>query len=407
MEAPTPSSASNDPTFGKHLKRVMKVLGIIQDALKEPLNVGHQGQVSKIVNDLVEPTPEQILAVATFCKCSPWTLIGGTTLVDKVGGECIVSVDPETHILLAYYASALTGLDDDQRGAVFGDAEIVREACEGMQTLLYEPADYTDPKRNAKLPAERVYEIDHAQVSRSDFLVLNTRFPSFGAGQELEIAKNQGIPVVLLIPRRVQPSRMVLGTCARLHPVEFSDVNELHRALAITMPQLQNDMLARRRPRPATVEDSFAARMKARREKLHLDYAAIGRHIGLAAHGVEQLEKGLCPNPSLAILEGLANALCTSVSYLVDGVMRHLEDYDPTLRRSKDNLTKYADAHNLTRHETQELWTAHMVEFSTHRYSVAEARTEAVTEADWQSRHKGSTNGRAKQRSLALDNDQE
>ena len=392
-------------TFGRHLKRVMQVAGVKQDTLANALNLS-QGQVSKLVNDHVEPTLEQVDIAATCCKCSRWTLIGGTLLADKFGGDCIVSLDPEAHMLLAYFASALTGLSEQVRGEIFDDAKVVREACEKMGALLYEPADYTDPVRHAQLHPQRVYEVDHAQVSRSDFLVLDTRCASFGAGQELEIAKNEGLPIVVLIPRGIRPSRMVTGTCARLHHIEFASTDELRRGLDSTLPILATDLLDRRRPTAvAHGDDSFRARLKSRRETLHLDYAAVGRHVGLAPHGIEQLEKGLFPNPSLRILEGLALALDTSISYLVDGVMRNIEEVDTTLRRSKDSLHRFADDNGLTRQEAQTLWTNHMVKFSEQRYSVAEARAEAVNESGWQERYDELKSGHTKMRQLRLDND--
>jgi transcriptional regulator with XRE-family HTH domain len=383
---------------------MMKLAGVKQETLAAELGL-LQPQVSKLVNDHVEPTLEQVDTAARCCKCSRWTLTGGTSLEAKFGGECIVSLDPEAHLLLAYFASALTGLTEVQRGEIFADAAAVRDVCEDSKTLLYEPSAYTDPERNAKVPPERVYEIDHAQVSRSDFVILDTRYPSFGAGQELEIAKNEGIPVVLLIPYGTLPSRMVRGTCARLHHVQFSTEDELRRELRTVLPTLNADLLARRHHNAQLGDGSFASRLKERREKLHLDYSALGRYVGLAPRAIEQLEKGLFPNPPLRILEALALALLTSVSYLVDGVMRHLEAYDPIARRSKDNLHAFADANGLTRMETQALWTEHIVKFSRDRNSVAEARSEAVGEAEWGARNAERKGGPVKPRQMKIADD--
>lgn len=384
---------SNQPTFGTHLESVRKAAGLKQEALADGLDIS-QTKISRLLNGAVEPTFDEVVKLAKICGVSRWTLIGGTELASKYPTECIVGLEPEASVKwVAYFASALTGLDADARASLFHDAQTVRRACEEIRAYLYEPANYTDPVRNQDLNAEYVYAIDHAQVSHTHFLVLHARQPSFGAGQELEIATNVGIPVVLLAPRGVQISRMVLGCYARLHLVHFADSRELAEGLAATFTKLATDLVDRHRGAaplsPALQqpgENSFAGRVKVLRMSMQLDETTLARHVGLAPHAISEIEGGRHGNPSLATVRAVAQVLRTSVSYLVDGVAHNAEESDPVVRKSLDTLLQLAKDKQVPQPEFQELWDTYVLDYRTHRHAVAEARTEAVTVREWTER---------------------
>jgi transcriptional regulator with XRE-family HTH domain len=390
-------------TFGRHLRSLCKAAGIKQDALASELGV-HQSTISRFMNDEACPKLDQVDRMAQIFGVSRWALIGGTALASEFPSDCIVSLDPEAKLKwVGYFASGLTGLSEAERQVLFNDAQVVREACESIRAYLYEPANYTDPVRNYDLAPERVYAIDHAQVSRSHFLVFHARYPSFGAGQELEIALNAGLPVVLLRPRGAAISRMVLGTYARLHEVHYATHDDLRRALEATfdvlvtdlMQRHQHDSTAAQMALSATVEqaDTFGGRIKEIRTSMKASHASIARLIGVAPHAIEQLESGGYPNPSLTLLRRLAQVLRTSVSELVDGVPRRLEDYDPVLRRSQDALHQYANRCHIPIDQVQKLWDAYHLEYTTERKAVAAARTTALTEQDWETRHRAMKEG--------------
>lgn len=319
-----------------------------------------------------------------------------------MSGECLVTIAGDASVKwLAYFASGLTGLADDQRAMLQRDAVSVRRACEGIQAYLYEPAEFTDPVKNENLTPERVYEIDHAQVTRSHFLVLDARFPSFGAGQEIEIAMNGGIPIVLLKPKRMKVSRMVTGTFARLFIVEFESADQLDAGLDARFTELVAELANLHRIEAFAFvsksdgDESLGARLRRIRSGMRLDEVTVARLVGLAPHAIRQFEEDL-GNPSVTHLHRLAAVLKTSVAHLVEGVATRPEETDPVLRKSKDSLHAFAEKRGLSHTDVNQLWKSHVELYSSQRQSVAEARTEPLSENDWEKRHRESKpNGKA------------
>jgi transcriptional regulator with XRE-family HTH domain len=214
--------------LGRNIESVMLAAHFTQEALGQEIGVS-QSTMSRLLTSNVERDKDfhYVEKIANATNAPIHLLVAGTEFATKVPAPCVVTLDPESRIKwLVYFASALTGLDDAQRKRIDTDAAMARQACEEIQGLLYEPAWYTDPKANRELSPSQVYSIDHQQVSQSHIMIFNCRYPSFGAGQELEIAAAAGLPVILLEPRDARVSRMVRGTYVRLsntfHP-KFAD----------------------------------------------------------------------------------------------------------------------------------------------------------------------------------------
>jgi transcriptional regulator with XRE-family HTH domain len=395
------------PTFGSHLESVRRAAGLGQKELATALGVS-QSTVSRFIHDELKPNVDQVDVIAKCCGVSRWALIGGTELAAEFPSEClgVVSVDSEAPVKwLAYFASCLTSLRDQERELLFREAALVRDACEGIRAYLYEPANYTDPVRNQSLPPETVYAIDHAQVSRSHFVVLHSRHPSHGAGQELEIAMNAGLPVILLQAAGSRVSRMVLGTYARLHQVHYENDEELTRKLRAALPKVVSELVARHKGEAFVPwqlarqpDETFAARLKALRSDMQMDAETLGRHAGISRIAIENMEKGLFSNPSVTTVRLLAQILRTSTSLLLDGIPQRLEDNDPIARRSLDNLHRFASSEHIPHEDVLTLWDAFLPEYARHRQAVADARVLAVSEDEWAKRHaalKGKKNGGA------------
>lgn len=392
----------SQPTFGSHLESVRRAAGLGEKELATAIGVS-QSTISRFIHDKLGPSVEQVDGLARCCGVSRWTLIGGTKFAGEFPSECVVSVDSEAHVKwLAYFASCLTSLSEEERVVLLAEAAIVRDSCEHIRAYLYEPSNYTDPVRNHGLPPEKVYEIDHAQVSRSHLVVLHARHPSHGAGQELEIATNAGLPVVLLEPAGTRISRMVRGTYARLHQVPYGTKDELKIKLQATLPVVVSELVARHVGEsfgPTMVarqpDETFAARLKALRSDMQMDHETLGRHVGLSRRAIENLESGLFSNPSIATVRLLARVLRTSVSQLLDGVSQRLEDHDPIVRRSFDSLQRFGGDNKIPLGDVQALWDAFLPEYKKQRQAVADARTAAVTVAEWEKRY-ATTKGTSK-----------
>jgi hypothetical protein len=128
-----------------------------------------------------------------------------------------------------YISGALTAIDDGARARVFYEllAEIVSEC--GLHPYL--PHHSTDPVAAPGLDPRSVYEIDRSRVSRSGLVVAYAGTPSFGVGIEVEIAREHGIPVILVAERDRAVSRILLGSPAVVDVVRFTDLAALRRSL--------------------------------------------------------------------------------------------------------------------------------------------------------------------------------
>ena len=128
-----------------------------------------------------------------------------------------------------YISGGLTGLADAARTRVFYEllAEIASES--GLQPYL--PHRSTDPVAAPDLDPRSVYEIDRARVARSALMIAYAGSPSFGVGIEVEIAREHGIPVILVAERERTISRILLGSPAVVDIVRFSDLAVLRHAL--------------------------------------------------------------------------------------------------------------------------------------------------------------------------------
>ena len=71
----------------------------------------------------------------------------------------------------AYLASALTGLDEDEREQLFAVSDIVTAACEELGIIVYEPRKSTDPTQHPDVPAEEVFNKDRERVLNSDLII--------------------------------------------------------------------------------------------------------------------------------------------------------------------------------------------------------------------------------------------
>ena len=96
-----------------------------------------------------------------------------------------------------YVSGALTAVEDGAPIRLFYEllAEIVSAA--GLRPYL--PHRTTDPITAAHLDPRTVYDIDRAHVTGAAVLVGYAGIPSFGVGIEVELAREHGVPVILVV----------------------------------------------------------------------------------------------------------------------------------------------------------------------------------------------------------------
>jgi tRNA A-37 threonylcarbamoyl transferase component Bud32 len=150
--------------------------------------------------------------------------------LDEIAG--LGPTDETFEPLHGYVATALTGLDPDARDAVAFAANLIAEVGKHFQIYIYQPRRFTDPLMHADVTPEAVYLQDRKRVLAADVLFVLLNEPSFGVGQEIEIAASIAKPVVLLSRLGTKVSRMVRGSFANIvGEVECSTPEELERGL--------------------------------------------------------------------------------------------------------------------------------------------------------------------------------
>ncbi len=124
----------------------------------------------------------------------------------------------------AYVSGVLTGGEEIEVLKKFYEriAEVSREA--GIEAYI--PHLVSDPIGNPLMTPEEVYDLDRKQVLDSNLLIAYVGMPSLGVGQEIEIARGNNIPVVLLMEKDRRISRMVRGNPAVIAEIHFSDFKD-------------------------------------------------------------------------------------------------------------------------------------------------------------------------------------
>src|SRR5881396_1697266 len=129
----------------------------------------------------------------------------------------------------AYVSGALTALDDAPRTKLF--YEPLAEIAEAARLRAYLPHRVTDPMAAAHLDPRAVYEIDRAHVTGAAVLIAYAGIPSFGVGIEVELAREHGVPVIVVAERDRPISRLLLGNPAVVEIVRFADLDGLRKQL--------------------------------------------------------------------------------------------------------------------------------------------------------------------------------
>ncbi|MEA2661168.1 MAG: hypothetical protein QOH08_740 [Chloroflexota bacterium] len=128
-----------------------------------------------------------------------------------------------------YISGALTAIADGARARVF--YELLAEIVSDCGLRPYQPHQTTDPIAAPDLDPRSVYDIDRARVARAGLLIAYAGTPSFGVGIEVEIARERGIPVILVAERDRTVSRILLGSPAVVDIVRFTDLAALRQSL--------------------------------------------------------------------------------------------------------------------------------------------------------------------------------
>jgi len=137
-----------------------------------------------------------------------------------------------------FISGALTGIENPD--IIKANYECLGRLCEELGVNPYIPHQHTDPIAHPHVSARQVYEVDRLHVCTASLVIAYVGIPSLGVGQEIEIAREHGVPVVLLYERGKRISRMTRGSPNVIAEVRFDDIEEaLHQVKAILMGELK------------------------------------------------------------------------------------------------------------------------------------------------------------------------
>ena len=192
----------------------------------------------------------------------------------------------------------------------------------------------------------QVYLTDRSRASTHDFIILFCGDPSYGVGQENEIATQAGIPAIRLIPPK-GISRMMAGSFVRAIDIHYSgtldteikfDREHLFRALQdIRKLYFRHRALYR-----GLNSDAFGNRLRRLVDDRSGAYVQFADDLGISLDYLHTLmqEPFSVSNPSARLLNRIATLLGTRVGYLLG----ESEETDPIWVESNASWRKWITA---------------------------------------------------------------
>lgn len=100
--------------------------------------------------------------------------------------------------------------------------DTIVKACRKIGYKAYNAHKFTDPHKHPHIDPRDIYYINKKLVSGVRLVIAYVGSPSTGTGQELEIAEDNNVPIILIYEKGKKVSRMVLGSPSVVDKVEFS-----------------------------------------------------------------------------------------------------------------------------------------------------------------------------------------
>lgn len=244
--------------------------------------------------------------------------------------------------IVGYLATPLTGLnsqeDDELRRVVKSIRTIVcDEQFRNPRFDVYWPGDHTHPQIHADTTAQQVYVTDRSRASTHDFIILFCASPSYGVGQENEIATQAGVPAIRLIPPEGL-SRMMVGSFIRTTDIPYS--GSLRSRIAFDEEKVREALRTIRQVRFRTSAlfrgmngDGFGKRLRRLiDDRCNADYIQFSADIGVSQMYLHKMmdEPFLVSNPSAQLLKRMAHRLGERVAFLLG----EAEENDPVWTES-------------------------------------------------------------------------
>lgn len=390
--------STNSNTFGEKVRLQRGKMGWTQDDLAQAAKLS-QSEVCKVEKGRVKDvTKETVGKLAVAFNVDPGRLALGTPFAHFFGESDTLPTGTliECPPIMAYFASALTGLDDTQLAELKELDQTVEAVCNSYDrypVVLYRPRLTTSPQDNPLIADRDVYEIDSGRVASSDILILAAIFPSLGAGMELQMAYDCCTPVILLTKNGIRLSKMATGCPVRKKVVTYGSIRELPERLADGLneiiPIIAEHRLGYEQSDNESEGLSLGQRIRHLRAELHdLTEADLARMVGVDTACIEYLESKpeQISNPSLRLLKKIARALLTSDSYILTGYAPPIHLTNPIFSDHLQQLKSLSREIEMAHEEFEQIWSEHVDEHKKD-LSVIAGGLRVGTKDYWVERH--------------------
>ena len=140
---------------------------------------------------------------------------------------------------VAYISGALTNVKELSDMQKFYEA--IGEVCAKNGYSPYIPHKHIDPVLAADVSPGEVWRTDYNAVSQSAVVVAFVGEPSLGVGAELEIARENKVPIILMARESDRVSRMARGNPAVTREIRFKAESDGLKELIVALRSLSNE----------------------------------------------------------------------------------------------------------------------------------------------------------------------
>ena len=390
----TPKKLFGEKVFFFRKKRQYK-----QETLRDLSGVS-QAEISRIERGRYQEIKvETIISLAQAFEVDPDELVRGTEFATLFGERAIAPNEPSYSgtPYTVYFASALTGLNEEQFNEIQNLDEQVHKICQQYSAhslVLYRPRLKTAPQINPDISEYDVYAIDRQIVSASDIVILAAPFPSLGAGIEVQLAYQGCASLVVLEKEKVKVSKMVLGCPVRKVIVQYETPMDLPAKLPAALDNIISDIVNARFADTASLDETkemeLGDRVRTLRKKRGLEPEGLARMVGIEVAGIEAIENlpEQVSNPSLKLLRRLARALETTEAYIITGHQVPIWKWHPIFSEHMQVLMSVAKDEDMKAQDRDLLWEKHVQEFEYELSRPGSMRAEVGDRKYWISKYK-------------------
>jgi len=355
-----------------------------QTQLEELSGVG-QPTISRVFSKAMHPTYE---VLDKLLKAVGMPL---QTVLDELDND----IDQK---IFGYLATPLTGVVNDPNSEkelirVVGEIKTAASNFTSPTIEIYWPGDHTHPTKNINVSPAQVYLTDRTRASAYNFIILFCADPSYGVGQENEIATQAGLPAIRLMSKGI--SRMMTGSF--INAVDVVYKGSLKEGIQIDENKLQaafekiKKLYFRHRAFFKSINgNEFGKRLRNLVDARAGDHLHFAEDIGIShSYLIAMMEEEvIVSNPSLRLLKRMAKVLNVPVGHLIG----ESKEVDPIWVLSHASWKEWIESSKIDARIADELKNEWRHEYSSNRPepSLTSYRKTipAMKVTDWDFRYK-------------------